>query len=520
MSKSTSTYILYKCNEIEFNKRVDTLRKMIEIYNNDNYLEEDKAYQMLKLCNKTSDFEKKYGLLSLNGTYDFRLQDVYSYISIISIKLNEYKELGYEAKFILLRALGKEIEDYEKSKSVVNAYIKSIFYTEDNILNDIGVTSFEFEEHIVLIRKVCPELYAQYLYKKAKSPYKLYKCGEKEFNKRIDLLKNMIEIYNNDNLTEVDKVYQMFKIFNKGSDFEHQYRLLLKNGSKDSRLKDIYEYIPKINVMLSKYRESEKDFAEIRKLERKMEDFYEQARMVIFAYIESKQFIEEQILEDIGVTSLDFEKHVKLVEVVAPRLYNQYLEKKAKNLILKYDDCINSFMDIANGIETGYFSDGTKFSLLEFWARVPFRENYKNYDLEFKFLNSNLERFGFDFINRVTPFVKAVLPQKQQDIILNFMLENNIKAVSNTMTNVDAKNRYGSLKRVVRRYINENNEEVLLDFDFTEEDFQNIVDYMKLRRMPLIYEIFDCVLEEYIMGNITKGTIEEMKNNRLKRRRI
>ena len=96
-----------------------------------------------------------------------------------------------------------------------------------------------------------------------------------------------------------------------------------EEGEKEAG--DIYEYIPKINVMLSKYRESEKDFAEIRKLERKMEDFYEQARMVIFAYIESKQFIEEQILEDIGVTSLDFEKHVKLVEAVAPRLYNQYL---------------------------------------------------------------------------------------------------------------------------------------------------------------------------------------------------
>lgn len=350
--------------------------------------------------------------------------------------------------------------------------------------------------------------------------YKLYKCKETDFKKKVELLVKMIEIYDSKELSETDKAYQLFKLCNKVSEFETRYRLLFQNGSSDFRLEGIYQYIPLIYKKLKGYEKIgyEEDFAAIRILERKIVS-YEEAKMLVFAYIESELFVEEHIFDDIGVTSLEFEKNVKLVKSVAPKLYSQYLAKKAKNLILRYDDCINSFIDIANAIETGYFGDGTKFSLLEFWSRVPFKENYKNYDLELKKLNPNLDKFGFDFINRVKPFIKAVLPQKQQDVILNFMIENRIKAVSNTMTLVDVKNRYGGLKKVIKRYIDESNEEVLIEFDFTLEDFQNIIDYMNLRKMPLIYEIFECVLFEYVKGNITKNIINEMKGSSLNRKK-
>ena len=69
------------------------------------------------------------------------------------------------------------------------------------------------------------------------------------------------------------------------------------------------------------------------------------------------------------------------------------------------------------------------------------------------------------------------------------------------------------------KYINENKEEVLIEFDFTEEDFNNIIDYMKARKMPLVYEIFECVLFEYVKGNITKNVINEMKNSSLNRKK-
>lgn len=353
--------------------------------------------------------------------------------------------------------------------------------------------------------------------------YKLYKCKEIDFKKKVELLVKMIEIYDSKELSETDKAYQLFKLCNKVSEFETRYRLLFQNGSSDFRLEGIYQYIPLIYKKLKKYKNLgfEEDFAAIRTLERKMyTNNYEEAQKIVFAYIESTLFEEKNILDDIGVTSLEFEKHIKLIKTIAPKLYNQYLEKKAKNLILRYDNCVNSFIDIANAIETGYFSDGTKFSLLEFWVRVPLKENYKYYDLEFKRLNPNLDKFGFDFIGRVKPFIKAVLSQKQQDIILNFMIENRIKAVSNSMTYVEIKNRYRGISKITKKYTNEKNEEVFIEFDFTEDDFNNIIDYMKLRKMPLIYEIFEVVLSEYVKENITKDTINEIRNIGLKRKKM
>lgn len=519
MTKYKSTYKLYNCNEAEFNKRLNVLRKMIEIFNDDNNSEQDKAYKLFDLCNKVSTFEQKYELLLWNGSDDPRLKGVREYINILLIKLNEYKELGYEKSAAQARVLG--IEKCKKAILVVNSYLECQFYTEENILKELGITDFEFEEHIRKVRIVDYELYMKYLNKKAMNPRKLYKCGEEEFNKKIELLINMIKIYDNEEYSEIDRAYQMFKLCNKASEFDQKFKTLLLKGKDDPRLNGIYDYISEISKMLNKYKNlgCEQDFAQIRKLERKIEGRYEQARMAIFNYIESKYFIEEQILEDIGVASYEFEKHVEFVKLVAPKLYLQYQDKCMKNVILRYDDAINSFVEIADAIENGHFSDKTKFSLLEFWARVPFKENYKNYDLEFKKINPNFPKFGFDFINRVKPFIAVVLPKKQQDIILNFMRENSIKAVSNTMTNAEAKFKYSGLKNIVKRYTNENDEEVLISFDFTEEDFQNIIDYIKLRRMPLVYEVFDCVLSEYVKGNITKDTIKQMKSNNVKEKK-
>ena len=352
--------------------------------------------------------------------------------------------------------------------------------------------------------------------------YKLYKCKEVDFNKKVDVLKKMIEIYDNKELSETNKAYQLLKLCNKYSEFETKYRLLFENGANDPRLVDIHKYIPLIYKKLKKYKDlgCEEDFAAIRILERKIiNSNFEKSKNIIFAYIESEHFVEEEILDDIGVTSLEFKKHLRNVETIFPNLYQRYLIKCKENLTLRYNDCINSFIDIANAIKTGSFIDGTKFSILEFWARVPLRENHKHYDLEFEKINHNLEKFGFDFMNRVKPFVKATLEKEQQDIIINFIVDNKLGRISNTMTYSGIKDRYRGMNRITKKYVNENNEEVLIDFDFTEEDFNNIIEYMNLRRMPLIYEIFEVVLFEYIKGNITKDTINEKRNIGLKRKK-
>ena len=516
MKKTKSTYKLYNCNETEFNKRLDILKKMIEIFNDENCLEEDKAYKLFDLCKNASTFQKKYEMFLWYGSDDPRLKGLREYINVLIIKLNEYKELGYDKSFKLISNFG--IDEYAKAKAKVIAYVESSYYTDENIFKELSITNYEFEQYLRMIKLVDFKLYIKYLNKKDMNPRKLYKCGEEEFNKKIELLIKMIKIYDNEESSEIDKAYQLFKLCNKATEFDKKYKNLLLKGENDPRLKGIYEYIAKISKKLNEYKNLgyENDFAEIRKLERKIQSCYEQARIAIFNYIESEYFIEEQILEDIGVASYEFEKYIELVKSVAPKLYLQYQNKYMKNVILRYDDAINSFIEIAEAIEKGYFSDGTKFSLLEFWARVPFKENYKNYDLEFKKINPNLPKFGFDFINRVKPFISVVLTKKQQDIILNFMIENRINAVSNTLTNTDAKFRYGGLNNVVKRYIDENNQEVLISFDFKEEDFQNIIDYIKLRKMPLVLEIFDCVLSEYVKGNITKDIINEMKTNKAK----
>lgn len=347
--------------------------------------------------------------------------------------------------------------------------------------------------------------------------HKLYKCKDVDFKKKVDLLKMMIEIYDNNKLSEIDRAYQLLKLCNKVSEFETKYRLLFLNGANDSRLVDIHKYIPLIYNKLKKYKDLgwEEDFGAIRILERKIMAGYEESKMIICLYIESRLFVEEYILEEIGISSVDFNKHLLKVKGIAPKLYNQYLAKKVSDLEFWYDDCVSSLLDIAYAIEKGKFEDGTKFSLLEFWARVPFKENYKNYDLSLKIIKPNLGKFGVDFGGRIRPFIEMALPLDRQNIILNFLSENGIKKVSNTMTYAGIKDKYRGMSRITKKIVDENNEELLIDFDFTEDDFNNIIDYMKLRKIPLIYEIFEVVLLEYIMGNITKETIDIMKYKKI-----
>ena len=343
----------------------------------------------------------------------------------------------------------------------------------------------------------------------------LYKCSADVFYRKIYNLKEMIKIYENTSCNEIDKAYQLFKIYNTVLEFEQKYRLLLIHGSSNPVLKDICSYIPLISKKMNEYKELgyEKDFMAIRTLERKM-DGYEEAKNVLFSYIESSETNEKHFCEDMGITSLEFDKYIRKVKLIAPNLYNQYLAKKDSNVRLKYNNMICSFMNIANAIETGYFNDGTEFSLLEFWARVPLKENFKDEYKDCQKINSNLEDCAANFRSRVISFIRATLPIKQHNIILNYMVENKLKTTSNTMSFCDFKLRYSSINKITIMDKDANGK--VINFNFTEEDFNNIMKYIMLRRLPLILEIYEIVQLEYIKGNITVDTIKnmEIKNNR------
>ena len=342
-----------------------------------------------------------------------------------------------------------------------------------------------------------------------------YCCDKDKVILKANNLKKIIEIINS-NLEDFDKAYQLYGLYKSAEQFRSSYSIIYKRGREDELFKGNIEYFDAIYKLYFKY-ESLGYFGaacEIKKIEKYLID-YPKATYIIKSYIAldfNYDFL--KFLIDNKITEKEFEFHLKTLEILNPELLEQYKKSCEEKKRQRYLNNIKVCEDVANGIRTGYLSDGSEFDILDYWRLMPFK-NKPGITAEFlecRNIHPNIE-YSPTWINRIYNFTKLAVPEDAQ-IIYNYARENNLWKSTQT-TEIDLKQLFGNITRVKRLVTDNEGNLYEIDTNLNLEDFNNIINYMKVNEVPLMLESFLLVFDRYV-----NGEINELNNNIIKRRRV
>ena len=360
---------------------------------------------------------------------------------------------------------------------------------------------------------------------KSETKYKsLYNCKNNEqFQEKIAKLKIAKQILKS-NEEEIQKALDIIILFsNYTGGFDLAYKSILENGENDPELQDCYDYITIISTKLKTWQENGlyKDAKAILNLINNMKkNDFELACQILEAYVNFKGIEDEEFYEEYQIIPINFDKYRKIVARFAPNsnLYKQFLKKQESNIQNQYYEAINNLIDIITAIETGFFKDGTKFSEIEFWARIPFRKRpIKQFNQIKQYLKNGATMKVPHFRKAIQTFASSlvdmnILTNEQYQTINNYLIKNNIGELF-ICSEVDIRHSTSGISQI----------STLADdgsiipgstYIIKEEDIKNIIEYIKLRKIPMCIKSFYIVMDAYKKNKITKETIENLKEKK------
>lgn len=343
---------------------------------------------------------------------------------------------------------------------------------------------------------------------------KAYGSTQEQLKIKLENLKTIIEILESES-TDIDKACEIYKIYNNSKKFISTYSLIEKYGKSDPNFKGYIEYIAMAYQKIVTY--EEKGYFEIAKTKSKLNiylDNYVYATEVITDFIQSDNSYKGlTYLEEQGISKKDFDFCVKTIAKLDPELTKKYEEKVKSNVVQGYTENIKACLDIAQVIKSGYFLDGTPFEWLEFWRRIPFVKNLGAVEefKEYSKINPKIVR-ATTFSSRLDSFIKATLPA-EHDLIMNFMKENKIGRPT-YVSELDIRSLNHGARRFVKYDTDDNGNKIIVqDVVVDNEDLQNMFKYMKVTKLPFIYEVFKLVEKKYIDGEISLEELNELEKN-------
>ena len=341
---------------------------------------------------------------------------------------------------------------------------------------------------------------------------KQYGCTQEQLAKKVKNLENIIDILNS-NLDDVQKAYEIFKIYgvlNSAKKFKMAYSVIYKLGSNDVRFINTIGYYPNICEILDKY--DANGYFKVAYERNKLAPYYEYydyAKEIVVDFIRSANSHDLSFfLEEEGINKETFDFCVKTIDKLDIDLAKQYENKKNSNSYSRFCNAVSGCLDIVQGIKTGKFMDGTEFDILEFWKRVPFKENSTSKEGFKSYTEINPEiLFATSFFRRMDSFTKVIMPACNP-IIMDFFKENNITATT-FFKELDVREKYGNRTRKFFKYETDANGNRIPVYE-TFVSVDDILKYMRMNKLPFIYEIFYIVEEKIKNGEII---IEDLNKN-------
>ena len=309
-----------------------------------------------------------------------------------------------------------------------------------------------------------------------------YCCTHEQLEEKAKNLQIIVETFLS-NKNDIEKAFVICKFYKKSEIFRKSYHLINEKGQEDYMFAP---YIANFSEIYNFYLKCEKDgtldLANYLVKNEAMLHTYPYASFILNKYInDENSYQTDEFLEELGITENEFELCLNVVEETDLDLYNEYLKRKEQNKKTKFSMNKRIIEDISKGISTGYLEDGTKFSVLEFMKRFPFKD-----------ASNPFEKFR-DFMKQNTPehYMNVLMYMSDNKIsdryIYTIVKEETIRSIKTTING-----------RLV-----------------TEEDNDIILAYIKQNNYPLYPIVFRLARKEYLDGNISEKDINPKKEEKI-----
>lgn len=329
----------------------------------------------------------------------------------------------------------------------------------------------------------------------------------RKIKEKLDSLKMVVDIIDS-NEDDFNKAFKIYKIYCSADKFRKTYRTVDDNDIIDPIYKDYMDRMAETYSVLANYEENNiaNNAKYIISIEKYL-DNYEMAKKVIEAFIEDdKSYNINAFFNRMGITKEEFNFCVEAIKILDLGLFNLYEEKLKNEDVKKYYANIEAFRNIAHGIKTGYLLDGRVYDILDFWRLVPFiiphNEEHKT-KLEFdnyKKINPKIY-YSCKFLTKIDYFTRATSLEDNK-VIMKYVHDNKLYDYNYFWDGTIRKAHIGMT--ISYKTVNPKNKKdiTVRQKTLTEEDLNNILEYIKVNELPNIMQVFKIVLKRYVFDEL------------------
>lgn len=290
------------------------------------------------------------------------------------------------------------------------------------------------------------------------------------FSKKLVLTMEDI-ISSDDNIYE--KAEKIYLIYPAATNFVNAYYSYLRKKPVYSEEKVDEELVAAMRKIISFYKENEEAgiFLDIQNFykTKNLREVLEYARFIVLNYINGEYNSFDEFLKYYEINKQIFEQCIISVEEFDVDLYKKYLLKKEEIREKERKHKQEIMHNLYVGITTGALLDGTKFDLLEFIKRLPFK------------------KVGTKFCYEITNFLRKNNPTEEATIMI-YIKDNKLDKESfNYALNV---NYLYQTKCVI------NGREI------TNEEIDLIIEYLKQNNIPVVNKTYLLAREKYLNNQI------------------
>lgn len=341
-------------------------------------------------------------------------------------------------------------------------------------------------EELYLLQKI-KTIYDK-LDKKGYFPFNnnIYRCSTEEIEIRLLKINKLWATFN-ETTNPYIRIRTFLDMFESIEKFRKSYTQFVRYTFKDNLTRRAHIALTNFEKMyntLIKYEEKGL-FTEVTYL-MKVEEYnksYNEARYIIKSFLNATS--KSEFLKEHYLTEDQLSYYAEVIDELDVELSKKYQEKANILSKEKNKELIKTYNDLAVGIKTNILPDGTPFNILEFLKRVPFidredvslRTTGKFYAQTLKYLRENPE---LDY-GTITTYIRM---QRLND--------------KSAFRPISKETIYSSKIRLQNKYLN-------------NEDKTNIIDYIELSNLPLVYKVYSVVKKMYISGEITQKDIEDLR---------
>lgn len=311
---------------------------------------------------------------------------------------------------------------------------------------------------------------------------------------RAAKLEAMIKIYNSD-LIEIEKVKKMSEIYPKASDFIKQFSDIEEYSDDET----VGYFANAVKVIGSYYQEQEaKGIKQIGKELMELEnshffdDYFYACDFVKEYIMYSESPYIQDFLKSVNLKQYQFDRFAMIVMALNEDLYEELIRKEQCNQTLRRLEVMQKVENIKNGVNNGSIRGNEPYDVVEFYKNIPFYDRDSSAEIMEDF---DIKK-GATVDLRFKSLFEKLEPSYSKSIQY-YMTENKLHFGFNEPMLTEKEIRD-------TKYISNG-------VALTDEDKENMINYMKSNHIPFLIRAFNAVKEKYLTTGLDLGFGKKLK---------